>query len=74
MTTAVMRSITDMGNSKHVQSAFENGKNVIYVGNLRELLCFVLKSFTTSLFGISILTYHNSVLFSETNKCRIKIV
>jgi len=52
MMTAVMRSITDTGNSKHVQSAFENEKNVTYVGNFRELLCVILKCFTTSLFGI----------------------
>ena len=59
----VMRSITDTSNSKHVQSAFVNEKNVTYVVNLRELLCFVLKCFTTSLFRISILTYNNSVVF-----------
>jgi hypothetical protein len=61
MMTAVKRSITDMGNSKHVQSAFENEKNVTYVGNLEELLCFVLKCFTTSL-GYSISTYHKSIV------------
>jgi hypothetical protein len=72
MMTAVMRSTIDTGNSKNVQSAFENEKNMTYIGNLRELLCFVLKCFITSLFGISIFLYFNSVVFSKTNKCRIK--
>jgi hypothetical protein len=74
MMTVVMRSITDTGNSKHVQSAFGNEKNLTYVGNLLELLCFVLKCSTASLFGkYSILTYHKSLVFSKTSKYRIKI-
>jgi hypothetical protein len=52
MLTALMRNIIDMGNSKHVQSAFENEKNVTYVGNLLELLYFALKYFITSRFAI----------------------
>ena len=45
MTTALMRSITDTGNSKHVQSAFENEKNVTYVGNFRGITVFCLEMF-----------------------------